>query len=95
MLPSRIPAVSVGGGMGAAGTGGVGAGPAVSSSFAHSAYDPAHVSSGSASLSRETVIPSTDNFIEQLKQRLRHTEDLIHTARLTAKATDSFNHYSQ
>lgn len=61
----------------------------------HSAFHPGHATAGSASLSRDQVIPSTDSFIESLKARLRQTEELIHTARTTAKDTEDFNPYQQ
>lgn len=39
--------------------------------------------SGSASLARDSIIPSTDEFIEQLKMRVRQTNELLGTARRT------------
>jgi hypothetical protein len=56
------------------------------SSFPHSSFHVSHTSAGSAALSKETVLPTTDTFILQLKQRLKQTEELLYTTRMSAKA---------
>jgi hypothetical protein len=61
-----------------------------SGSFPHSTLAAAHPIAGSAQLSSE-LLPSTDSFIEGLKARLRQTEDLIHTARVSARVHAEFN----
>jgi hypothetical protein len=63
--------------------------PAAPSSLAASAI---HVSGalGSAHVARDTTIPSTDDFLQKLKQRMHATDELLETARRAALQAESF-----
>lgn len=63
-----------------------------SSSSVFPSSNSLHPISGSAALSQDSVIPSTDDFIGQLKMRLKQTEELIHTAKMTQKMGENMQY---